>query len=180
MFEPLPLAGAYLVVSTRHRDERGWFARSWDAAELAAKGLTGVMDQSSFSFNAKLGTLRGLHYQIAPHQEAKLVTCVRGTIWDVIVDLRPDSPTFRRWHGEELDSRDLRAMYVPEGFAHGFLTLSDESLILYQISVGYAEAHGRGIRWDDPALSIKWPASPSVIEARDLGYPDFDPADLGR
>jgi len=175
MCQPLPLAGAYLVSSPQHRDERGWFARSWCAEELAAKGLNGVMAHSSFSFNAKLATLRGLHYQIAPHQEAKLVTCVRGAIWDVIVDLRPDSPTFRRWHGEDLDSQDLRAVYVPEGFAHGFLTRSDETLILYQISATYAEDYGRGIRWDDPAFAIVWPERPTLVSTRDASYPDFDP-----
>jgi dTDP-4-dehydrorhamnose 3,5-epimerase len=176
-FRPLPLDGAYSVTATRHEDERGWFARSWCATELAAQGLTSVMAQSSFSYNERRGTLRGLHYQLAPHEEAKLVTCVRGAIWDVIVDLRAESPSFRRWYGEELNGETFRALYIPEGFAHGFLTLSDHTLVLYQISEPYAPGAGRGIRWDDPGFSIEWPAQPTVIDERDRLYPAFDDGD---
>jgi dTDP-4-dehydrorhamnose 3,5-epimerase len=171
-FDELPLAGAFLVTAARHEDDRGWFARSWCAEELAEKGLGGVMAQSSISFNRLVGTLRGLHYQIAPHEEAKLVTCVRGAIWDVIVDLRSDSPTYRRWHAEELAGDSPRALYVPEGFAHGFLTLSDDTSVLYQISVVYTPGFARGIRWDDPTIAIQWPAAPKIVSERDRSFED--------
>ena len=176
-FTALPLDGAYSVTATRQEDERGWFARSWCARELAAQGLTPVMAQSSLSYNQRRGTLRGLHYQVPPHQEAKLVTCVHGAIWDVLVDLRAESPTFRQWHGEELNGESSHALYVPEGFAHGFLTLSDDALVLYQISEFHTPGADRGIRWDDPAFGIKWPAAPTVIADRDRAFGNFDGSD---
>ena len=176
---PLPLAGAFLVSGTRHEDERGWFARNWCARELAAHGLTAVIAQSSFSSNRRAGTLRGLHFQARPHDEAKLVTCVRGRIWDVIVDLQADSPTFKRWHAEELDGDRLSSLYVPEGFAHGFLTLADDSLVLYQISTFHEPGHARGIRWDDPELAIAWPGPPVVISEADRAWPTIDRDALG-
>jgi len=175
---PLPLAGAFLVSGTRHEDERGWFARNWCARELAAHGLTAVIAQSSFSSNRRAGTLRGLHFQARPHDEAKLVTCVRGRIWDVIVDLQADSPTFKRWHAEELDGDRLSSLYVPEGFAHGFQTLSENSEVHYQVSDYYAPESAGGVRWDDPAFGIEWPDAERTIIARDNEYPDFDPAFL--
>ena len=171
---PLPLAGAFLVSGVRHEDDRGWFARNWCAEELTAHGLTAVIAQSSFSSNRRAGTLRGLHFQASPHDEAKLVTCVRGRIWDVIVDLRAGSPTFRGWHAEELDGDRLSSMYVPEGFAHGFLTLADDSLVLYQISTPHEPGHARGIRWDDPQLAIDWPRAPAVISEADRAWPAID------
>lgn len=174
-FNALPLSGAFLVSGTRHDDDRGWFARSWCARELAAHGLTAVIAQSSFSWNDRAGTLRGLHYQASPHEEAKLVTCVRGRIWDVIVDLRTGSPTYGAWHGVELDGDQPLGLYVPEGFAHGFLTMADDTLVLYQISTFYDPAAARGIRWDDPALAIAWPNEPSVISPADLSWPTLDP-----
>jgi dTDP-4-dehydrorhamnose 3,5-epimerase len=171
---PLPLAGAFAVTAVRHEDERGWFARSWSAAEFAERGLNPVIAQTSLSFNPRRGTLRGLHYQASPYEEAKLVTCIRGTIWDVMVDLRLESTTFRDWYGEELDGGSSRALYVPEGFAHGFLTVSDDALVLYQISQVQMPSHARGIRWDDPSFAIEWPAAPIVISAKDRSHPDFD------
>jgi dTDP-4-dehydrorhamnose 3,5-epimerase len=172
-FGPLPLAGAFLVSGIRHEDDRGWFARNWCAREVAAHGLTAVIAQSSFSSNPRAGTLRGLHYQAAPHEEAKLVTCVRGRIWDVVVDLRPGSPTYRGWHGEMLDGEGLHGLYIPEGCGHGFLTMSDDALVLYQISTPYEPGSARGIRWDDPAFAIEWPAEPVLIGAADRSWPPY-------
>jgi dTDP-4-dehydrorhamnose 3,5-epimerase len=140
-------------------------------------GLDPRMTQSSFSFNARSGTLRGIHYQAPPHAESKLVTCIRGAIWDVLVDLRAESPSFGRWHAETLDGEAPRSIFVPEGVAHGFLTLSDDVLILYQISVPYEPSAARGVRWDDPAFGIAWPSPPRVIRHRDRAYPDFGVAD---
>lgn len=170
---PLPLAGAFAVTAERHEDERGWFARAWCARELAEHGLNAVMAQSSISQSPRRGTLRGLHYQAPPKEEVKLVSCLRGRIWDVIVDLRAESPTFRNWYGEELGDATSRALYVPEGVAHGFLTVSDDVLVLYQISEVHAPTHARGVRWDDPAFAIDWPFSPEIISERDASYPDF-------
>jgi dTDP-4-dehydrorhamnose 3,5-epimerase len=171
-FRPLPIAGAFLVTPERHEDDRGFFARSWDAEEFQAHGLNPRLAQTSLSLSPRAGTLRGLHYQAAPHEEAKIVTCVRGSIWDVVVDLRPGSATFRRWHAEELTGANLWALYVPEGCAHGFLTTTDDALVLYQISAPHDPAAARGVRWDDPAIGIAWPDRPVVISGRDASYPD--------
>ena len=157
----------------RREDERGFFARNWCSREFAAHGLSRNLAQSSLSSSPRRGTLRGLHYQVAPHQEAKLITCVRGSIWDVIVDLRPASPTCLQWYGQTLDDTSLSSVYVPEGFAHGFLTLSDDTLVLYQISAYRSPEHARGVRWDDPAFDIQWPFAPLIIGARDRSYPDY-------
>jgi dTDP-4-dehydrorhamnose 3,5-epimerase len=179
-FTELALEGAYVVTSERHRDERGSLSRIWDASEFARHGLTPGLAQSSVSRNPRRGTLRGLHYQVAPHEEAKLVLCLRGSIWDVIVDMRRESATFRQWHGHELNSESLQAVYVPEGFAHGFLTLTEDTLVLYQISEVYSPNSARGVRWDDPAFNIHWPDDPALISERDRSYPDVDPtADSG-
>ena len=175
-FSPLPVSGAYLVRGVRREDDRGWFSRNWCARELAEHGLTAVIAQSSFSSNLRAGTLRGLHYQTPPHEESKLVTCVRGRIWDVIVDLRVGSPTYRAWHAEELDGEGLAGLYIPEGFAHGFLTLSDDSLVLYQISTFHVPGSAHGIRWNDPTLGIAWPHEPRVISKADQSWPDLPPA----
>jgi dTDP-4-dehydrorhamnose 3,5-epimerase len=170
-FQKSPLAGAYTIEMDRLEDERGFFARSYCAAEFAALGLAAAMPQSSISFNARRGTLRGLHYQAAPHAEAKLVRCTAGAIYDVIVDLRPGSATARRWFGLELSAANRRSLYVPEGFAHGFQTLSDATEVLYMISVPYVPGFERGIRWDDPAVGVAWPAPPTLLSARDAAYP---------
>ncbi|WP_394844291.1 dTDP-4-dehydrorhamnose 3,5-epimerase [Pendulispora brunnea] len=176
-FVPLPLSGAYLVELTRHRDERGFFARTWCAREFAAHGLNPRLSQTSVSYNEKRGTLRGMHYQVAPAEEAKLVTCIAGSIFDVIVDVREGSPTYRQWTSVTLQSSPdvLRGLYVPEGFAHGFQTLEDETVILYQISEFFAPETARGIRHDDPALGIPWPVHPAIVAPKDFAYPLLAP-----
>ena len=166
------LRGARLVSPERHRDERGHFARVWCAREMEAQGLAPQVAQASFSHNRRKGTLRGLHWQVAPHAEAKLVRCTRGRIFDAIVDLRPDSPTFRRWQGFEL-AADGDLLYVPEGFAHGFLTLEDDTEVSYLISSFHVPEAARGARYDDPAFAIEWPAPVEVIAARDLRWPPY-------
>jgi dTDP-4-dehydrorhamnose 3,5-epimerase len=170
-FHESPLAGAYTVELDRLEDERGFFARSYCAQEFAERGLPAAMPQTSVSFNARRGTLRGLHYQAEPHAEEKLVRCTAGAIYDVIVDLRPDSPTLRRWFGVELSADNHRALFVPKGMAHGLITLCDETEVLYMISVPYVPDSARGVRWNDPAIGIVWPMPPSVMSARDAAYP---------
>jgi dTDP-4-dehydrorhamnose 3,5-epimerase len=157
----------------RHPDERGFFARTFCANEFASRGLNPKLVQCSISFNARKGTLRGLHYQVAPHGEAKLVRCTRGAIYDVIVDLRANSPTLRLWIGVELTDQKRNMVYIPEGCAHGFLTLADESEVFYQMSEFYAPESARGVRWDDPAFRIDWPGKVEVISERDRTYPDI-------
>jgi dTDP-4-dehydrorhamnose 3,5-epimerase len=174
-FVHLPLEGAFAVIGEPHEDERGSFARSWSSAEFAERSLASQLAETSLSYTSTRGTLRGLHYQVAPHAEDKLVTCVRGMIWDVIVDLRADSPSFCRWHGIELGGARPDSLYVPEGCAHGFITLSDDVVVLYQISVAHDATSARGVRWNDPAFAIQWPLEPSVINDRDRSYSDFDP-----
>jgi dTDP-4-dehydrorhamnose 3,5-epimerase len=176
-FEETPLAGAWFVDLERHEDDRGFFARTWCADELAAKGLEATIVQWSISFNAARGTLRGMHWQDPPHEEVKVVRCVRGAIYDVIVDLRPDSPTYRRWLAAELDEVNRRSLYIPEGFAHGFQTLSEGAEVLYGISEPYAPESASGFRWDDPAVGIQWPPTDErVISERDLSLPGLDAA----
>ncbi len=173
-FRETPLPGVLVVESEPHADERGSFVRIWDEAELAQHGLASSPAQWSLSSNTRAGTLRGMHYQEAPHAEAKLVRCVRGALYDVALDLRPDSPTFKRWFAIELREGDAKALYIPEGFAHGFQTLEDDTEVLYAISVPYEASASRGVRWDDPAFGIEWPdAEPRVISERDRTYPDF-------
>jgi len=168
------LAGAYVIEQERHEDERGFFARTWCAEEFERHGLDPRLAQCSVSFNRRRGTLRGLHYQAPPSAEAKLVRCTRGALFDVAVDLRPDSPSFRKWVGVELAEGSGRAFYVPRGFAHGFLTLVDATEVDYQISTPYNPEAARGVRWDDPFHGVTWPAPVEVIAARDRGYPDLD------
>jgi len=165
------LAGAFIIDVERHCDERGFFARTWCQEEFAAHGIDLPPLQANMSSNPIKGTLRGLHYQLAPHEEAKLVRCTRGAIYDVIVDLREASPTFGEWMGVELSASNCRQLYVPGGFAHGFLTLADDSDVTYQVSARYAPGAERGLRWDDPAFAIQWPAEPQLISAKDRGQP---------
>src|SRR5262245_7378870 len=172
-FTETGLAGAFVLDINPSEDERGFFARSWCSDEAAARGLESRMVQCSISSNARKGTLRGLHYQVAPFQEAKLVRCTAGAIYDVIVDLRPGSPTRCRYVGVELSAANHRTLYVPKGFAHGFLTLMDESEVFYQISEFYHPDAQRGVRWNDPAFAIAWPAPPAIISPRDATYADF-------
>jgi dTDP-4-dehydrorhamnose 3,5-epimerase len=173
-FVPTALPGAFIVQPERIEDVRGFFARTWCPREFAEHGLNPRLEQCSISFNARKGTLRGMHYQLAPFAEAKLVRCTMGALWDVIIDLRPDSPAFRRHLGVELTALDRRMLYIPEGFAHGFQTLADSTEVFYQMSQVYSPAHARGVRWDDPAFGIAWPEEAGrIIIARDREYPDF-------
>jgi dTDP-4-dehydrorhamnose 3,5-epimerase len=168
--------GAKVVELDEHVDERGFFARIWDPDELIHAGLTSMLAQVSISRSTRAGTLRGMHFQRPPHEEAKLVRCVRGAIFDVALDLRPDSPTYLRWHGARLDEENGRALYVPEGCAHGFQTLADDVDVLYLISHPYVPEASAGVRWDDPAFGIEWPpAGERTIGPRDLAWPDYVP-----
>lgn len=169
-----PLSGAFVVDVQPARDARGLFARTFDRETFAAHGLATTVDQVSVSYNERAGTLRGMHYQADPHGEEKLVRCVRGAIHDVIVDLRPDSATYRQSFGVDLAQDERTALYIPKGMAHGFLTLTDEAEVLYLISTPYVPEAGRGVRWDDPAFGIDWPGTPQVISDRDRTYAGFE------
>jgi dTDP-4-dehydrorhamnose 3,5-epimerase len=173
-FIPMSLAGAYVVEMEPVADERGFFARFWCRDEFRAAGLNSNVEQSSISFNRKRGTLRGMHYQAAPHEEVKLVRCTRGAIWDVLLDLRTNSSTFRRWVAVELTANNGKMAYVPAGFAHGFQTLTDEAEVQYQISEAYHAELTRGVRWNDPAFGIEWPLPDPILSARDREFLDFD------
>jgi len=173
---PVPLRGAWLIDVERIEDERGFFARTWSAEELAAAGLSTTLVQCSISFNHRRGTLRGMHYQADPHGETKLVRCTMGAVWDVVVDLRRQSPTFRQWFGAELSAENRRTLYIPPGFAHGFITLTDATEVLYQMGTPYVPEAARGVRWNDPAFGIDWPFAPAVIAERDARYADFGEA----
>jgi len=173
--KPTALTGVFVIEQERHADERGYFARTYDADEFRVNGLDPRIAQCSTSFNARAGTLRGLHYQREPYGEVKLVRCTRGAVFDVAVDLRPGSPSYCRWVGVELTADNGRGLYVPEGCAHGFLTLVDGSEVSYQISRPYVPESGAGVRWDDPAFGVTWPFAPAVIADRDASYPDYHP-----
>jgi len=174
IFEPAPLAGAFLIRLEPRHDERGFFARTWCREEYLAHGLNGDLLQCSLSYNHRSGTLRGLHYQAPPASETKLVRCTRGRIHDVIVDLRRGGPTFKRWWAAELSADNRNMLYIPEGFAHGFLTLEDHSEVAYQMSTPYRPESARGLRYDDPAFAIHWPFAPVVVGSRDLLFTPFD------
>lgn len=173
IFRETPLAGAFVLEAERIEDERGFFARSYSREEFAAHGLDPDIAQCSISFNHRRGTLRGLHFQTAPFEEVKLVRCTRGSIWDVIVDIRPGSPTRGRHFAVELSAEARNALYIPKGFAHGFITLEDEAEVFYQISAPYSAEHARGYRWDDPTFAIPWPEPATVISERDRNLPLF-------
>jgi dTDP-4-dehydrorhamnose 3,5-epimerase len=174
IFQKTKLPGVVEIRLERNNDERGFFARSWCQREFAEHGLNPKLVQCNISFNARKGTLRGLHYQAAPHPEAKLIRCIKGAIYDVVLDLRSDSPTFKNWVGVVLSSSDRNMIYVPEGCGHGFLTLEDEAEVFYQMSEFYYPELGRGVRWDDPAFRIEWPGRIEVISERDRSYPSFE------
>jgi dTDP-4-dehydrorhamnose 3,5-epimerase len=174
-FEQASLAGAWVVESEPASDARGWFARTFSREEFAARGLNPVVAHANASFNARAGTLRGMHYQAEPYGECKLVRCTRGAIYDVIVDVRGDSPTFREWFSIELSPDDPRMLYVPTGVAHGFQTLVDATEVSYLMSHEYVPTHARGVRWDDPAFRIDWPPAERIVSDRDLSFPDFLP-----
>lgn len=170
------LSGAWLLGVEPHRDDRGLFARIWCRREFGEWGLATDLVQANLSWNARRGTLRGMHYQVPPRAEVKLVRCVRGAIHDVIIDLRPGSPTYRGHFAAELSAENRRALYVPEGFAHGFQALEDGSEVLYHMSEFYSPEHGRGVRWNDPAFGIDWPLPDPIMNERDRTYPDFEPS----
>jgi len=167
------LPGAFVIELQKHEDERGFFARSWCHKEFEAHGLNPRMVQCNVSFNKVKGTLRGMHYQVPPCAEAKLVRCTRGAIYDVIVDLRRESSTYKQHFSEVLSSNNHKALFIPEGFAHGFQTLEDNSEVFYQMSEFYSPEHQRGLRYNDPAFEISWPIEATVISDRDRNYEDF-------
>jgi dTDP-4-dehydrorhamnose 3,5-epimerase len=173
IFHETALPDVYLLEPERKADDRGFFARIWEPAAFADRGLSTRVAQVSVSFNRKKGTLRGMHFQAAPMEEVKIVRCTRGAVFDVAVDLRPGSPTFTRWVGAELTAENGRALYIPEGFAHGFQTLVDDTELLYFISQDYSPDHARGVRWDDPAFRIEWPVDTRTMNERDRCYADF-------
>ena len=174
-FTETAIAGAYVVDVERFEDERGFFARAWGAADFDGRGLASRLAHISLSVNRRAGTLRGLHYQAPPFAEVKIVRCTRGAIYDVAVDLRRGSPTYLQWTGMELSPANQRMLYIPDGCAHGFLTLADDSEMLYLISAEYSPAHARGVRWNDPAFGIRWPGEVRVINERDRTYADYQP-----
>ena len=171
-FHPARLPGAWLIEIDRLEDERGFFARSFCQREFQEHGLDPTVAQCNISQNRLKGTLRGMHFQLPPFAEAKLVRCTRGAIYDAIIDLRPASPAFLGWQAFELSAADYRMLYVPKGFAHGFLTLQDDSEVFYQMSEFYDPQAGRGVRWDDPLFGIEWPAPVRCISPKDAAYPD--------
>lgn len=171
---PTAIGGAVLVELERREDERGFFARAWSEEEFTAAGLVARLAQCNVAFNERAGTLRGLHFQRPPHEDVKLVRCTRGAVYDVIVDLRPDSPTYRRWLGVELNDRNRTALYVPAGCAHGYQTLVDATETLYLHSAPYAQGSEGGVRWDDPALGIDWPVCERrIVSGKDRSWPDL-------
>ena len=176
-FLQTPLSGVWTIELELLGDERGWFARTFDAEGFFERGLDPAVVQCNASFNTRRGTLRGMHYQSEPHGETKLVRCVRGSIFDVAVDLRPTSPSYCRWHAVELSAENRRAFYIPAGLAHGFQTLTDDCEVLYQMGYRYVPEAARGVRWDDPAFGIEWPPvdDERIIAEKDRAYQDFDP-----
>lgn len=172
IFSELPLAGAWLIDIERLDDPRGFFARTVCVEEFEKQGLSANFVQQSISFNCLRGTLRGLHYQIPPYEEDKLVRVTHGSIFDVIVDIRPESPTYGKWYGVELSEQNRRQLYIPQGFAHGFQTLQDKTEVLYQMTTSFKPNASRGIRWDDPTLGINWPLPVNVIDPAKLSIAD--------
>lgn len=178
IFDPTPLSGAFLVRTEPHADDRGFFARTWCQEQWKEQGLDERLVQCSISFNHRGGTVRGLHYQAEPWPETKLVRCTSGAIWDVMVDLRSDSPTHGRFHAVELSAKNRLGLWIPAGFAHGFQTLTDDAEVLYQISESYRPEAARGLRWDDPDLAIPWPREVTMISDRDRNLPLFRELEL--
>jgi dTDP-4-dehydrorhamnose 3,5-epimerase len=175
-FVETPLPGACLIEPSIIPDDRGFFAYAYVHEDFEAAGLEPRIAQVNISYNTRRHTLRGLHFQLPPHAEAKTVRCVRGAIWDVVVDLRPDSPTFTQWFAAELTAENRRALHVPVGCAHGFQTLTDDTEVLYLVSARYTPSHYRGVRWNDPAFGITWPETADrIVNERDASYPDFQP-----
>lgn len=173
-FTETPLSGSYLIDIDPIGDERGFFARLFCSHEFDKLGIESHIKQINNSTSSARGTLRGMHYQIPPMEETKIVRCIKGAIWDLILDIRPHSPTFGHSFGVELSESNRRMLFVPKGFAHGFLTLTDDSEIIYFVSQNYSKQHERGIRWDDPAFDLQWPFAPKVLSERDKNHQDFD------
>lgn len=174
-FQETQLQGAFIVDLERREDTRGFFARSWCADEFAVCGLESRLVQCNISFNQRRGTLRGMHFQIAPHSETKIARCTMGAIYDVIIDLRPASPTYTQHFGIELNAQNRRMLYIPEGFAHGFQTLTDDTEVFYQMSEFFHPESAGGVRWNDPAFAIDWPLPDPIMADKDRAYPDFAP-----
>ncbi|MFO0907082.1 MAG: dTDP-4-dehydrorhamnose 3,5-epimerase [Isosphaeraceae bacterium] len=175
-FQETPIPGAFLIDLEKRGDDRGFFARAFCVNEFSAHGLATQFVQVNNSLTAQKGTLRGMHYQLAPKAETKVVRCIRGALYDVILDLRQGSPTFGQHFGAELSAENRRMMYVPKGFAHGFITLSDDTEAFYFVDEFYAPEQERGVRWNDPKFGIAWPAEPVVLSDKDRNWRDFDPA----
>lgn len=173
IFTKTAIEGAFLIQPERLSDERGFFARTYCVRELEEHGIDPRVVQRSVSYNRQRGTLRGMHFQLPPHQENKIVSCTRGAIHDVIIDLRPHSGSYRRWIAASLTASGFEALFIPGGCAHGFITLEDDTVVQYEISEFHHPEAARGLRFDDPAFAIGWPLAPVVINARDLGYPAF-------
>jgi dTDP-4-dehydrorhamnose 3,5-epimerase len=176
IFNETPIPGAFLIDLEKRGDDRGFFARAFCEKEFAAAGLVSRFVQVNNSLSARKGTLRGMHYQLAPMAETKLVRCIRGSLYDVILDLRGDSPTFGKSFGAELSAENRRMMYVPKGFAHGFITLTDDAEAFYFVDEFYGPNYERGVRWNDPKFNIEWPIQPAVLSDKDAAWRDFDPA----
>jgi dTDP-4-dehydrorhamnose 3,5-epimerase len=175
-FQPLELSGAFLIDLEKRGDDRGFFARAFCEREFREQQIPTGWVQMNNSLTAHKGTLRGLHYQLGPHAETKLVRCIRGRLWDCVLDVRPESPTFGKWFGAELSADNRRMMLVPKGFAHGFLTLEDDTEALYLVDAFFSPEYERGIRYNDPRFAIEWPLEPAVLSDKDAAHPDFDPA----
>jgi len=176
IFKETPLKGAYVIDMEKREDERGFFARAFCEREFGERGLSTRMVQMNNSLSARKGTLRGMHYQLAPKAETKVVRCLCGALYDIILDIRKGSPTFGKSFGVELSQKNRSQLYVPKGFAHGFVTLADDTEALYLVDEFYSPEHERGIRFDDARFGLAWPAEPAVMSAKDRAYPDFDPA----
>jgi dTDP-4-dehydrorhamnose 3,5-epimerase len=174
IFQETKLKGAYLIEPEKFEDQRGFFARAFSDQEFSDHGLHGHFVEASISFSLRRHTVRGMHFQAPPHAQAKLVRCTRGAIFDAMIDLRPGSSTYKQWFAQELTDQNRLMLYIPEGFAHGYQTLEDESEVFYQLSQSYAPASERGVRWNDPVFGINWPVTDGVImNDRDRSYPDF-------
>jgi dTDP-4-dehydrorhamnose 3,5-epimerase len=174
-FTETPLAGAFLIDLELREDERGFFARSFCQDEFRSRGLDARVAQCNISFSERKGTLRGMHFQVPPHEETKLVRCTMGEIFDVIVDVRPSSKSYGEWFAARLSARNRQMIYVPAGFAHGFQTMTDEAEVFYQMSDSHHPESARGIRWNDPALSVRWPLVEPIVSQRDMNFPDWKP-----
>lgn len=176
IFKETNLNGAFVIEPERFEDHRGFFARSFSQKEFLEHRLRGQFVEAGISFNLKRHTVRGMHFQAPPHAQAKLVRCTRGAVYDVMIDLRPESSTYKQWFAQELTEQNRLMLYVPEGFAHGFQTLEDETEIFYQLSEGYAPASEGGVKWNDPAFAISWPETEGIIiNERDRAFPDYQP-----